>query len=116
MPRSYVKVRNDFRRAGRQFDRALERAVDEAANAGAAVSRAQASRRRDTGLMADIEVSPARAGRKGVYAVFASIAPHARYHERGTRVLSPLRFMRKGAYAAHRVLKASVVAHLQRVR
>lgn len=84
--KSYVKVTNDFPRVGRGFDKAIMRAVVDAAEIGAAVSRAEADKRRKTGTLADsIKTTAPRKGKRGWNVLIVDTAYYAMWQEFGTR-------------------------------
>jgi len=132
--KSNVKIDNRFGKITRDYDRALQRALADAARAGAQVASAKAQERKQTGKMAEIKVAAVRQGRKGPNVLFASTPFYAAFQEFGTlgnrkrklkqerrttptgEGVPPLRFMGKGRTAARKLLLPLIQRHMGRVR
>jgi hypothetical protein len=129
---SNVKVSNNFPQLKRRIhEGAIPRALKEAAEDGARVSRTIARSRVETGAMADIKVAPPRRDVKGWNVIFFSPAYYAWFQEKGTlgnrrgrlkqpgrssrdrspgTGIEPLNFLAKGRTAARK----SLMEHLRR--
>jgi HK97 gp10 family phage protein len=114
---SRVKLDSRFREVGRHWELAAAAGLKDAAQAGAQVSEQVAGKRRRSGTMADIKVGPVKRSRRGNwYVTFYSLAWYARFHERGTVHIKPLRFLRRGRTAARKVLLDRIERRMRRVR
>ncbi len=117
-----VKVDNRFPQLTRGYDKAIVRALRNAAQAGAETSRAAAAQRSRSGTMADMRVLPVlpdrRGASRGYTGAFRTSAYYAKFHEHGTlgsrkkalkrpgsrtrtgQGIKPLRFLAKGRATA----------------